>query len=403
MPRPSKGARLYLRGVRADRDRIWIIRDGPSERSTGCRESDREQAEKALTQYLTDKHSPVAAPKAAALEGILIAHVIGVYLDEKAPLTKSREWIGYMADAILDRIGTKPLSAVNSSLCAAYVKGRETDGVSTATPRHELKVLRAAINYFHGSQFGPLPSVPKVTLPPKPAARVDYFLTRTELAQRIRAARRLPQMRHLPRLLLIGWYSGSRPGTILKLRWVPSTTGGWIDLENGVLHRLARGEVESKKRQSPARIHEKLLPHLRRWAKADAAQGCSYVVHYYGKRIRKLRRSWAAVAIEAGHAKQTGLDGHGKPVWAVPDGAHILRHSCVTWLLQAGVAPFQVSGFTSMDLATLEAVYGHHSPHFMRDVASAHGKRTRAPVSPQKPSSNGVNERQAPSLKLRKQ
>ena len=402
MARPSKGPRLYLRQARADRERVWIIRDGPNERGTGCREGEQGKAERALAAYIANKHAPAQTPQAPSdLQSVLIADAMRVYLDEKAPLTKSSEWIGYMADPIISRLGHKTLAEINSSLCSSYVKERESK-VSTATARHELKVLRAAVRYYHSSQFGPLPSVPVVTLPSKKRPRVDYFLTRSEVAQRIRAARRLTRMRHIPRLILIGWYSGSRPGTILKLRWVPSTSGGWFDLDNGVLHRLAIGEQESNKRQPPAKIHNRLLQHLRRWHKADAAKGITYAVHFYGKRIRKLRRSWSAAAIEAGHAKQIGVNSNGAPIWEIPDGAHVLRHSCVTWLLQDGVTPYEVSGYVGMDVETLQNVYGHHSPDFMRNAASAHGRRTSAPETPHKPASNSVRKRQAALLKLRK-
>lgn len=393
MPRPAKGARLYLRAARPGRERLWVILDGPSECGTGCREGEREQAEKALAAYIAEKHAPPTPAKAPSdLASVLIATVVRVYLDERAPLTRSAEWIGFMVDPILDRLGTKPLSAVNSSLCAEYVASREGE-VSISTARHELKNLRAAIRYFHGSRFGPLPSVPVVTLPPKRRPRVNYFLTRDQLAQRIRAARRLPQMKHMPRLLLIGWYSASRPGTILSLRWVPSTSGGWFDLDGKVLHRLAEDEQESNKRKTPARIHERLLSHLRRWRDADMAKGITHCVHYFGKPVGDVRKAWDATAIEAGHAKQTGVDANGQPIWKVADGPHILRHSAVTWLLQDGVPAFEVAGFAAMDIETLQSVYGHHSPDYQQRVATAHGKRTFAQDTPKKPVSNSVIDR----------
>ena len=402
MPRPSKGPRLYLRAARPGRDRLWVIRDGSIEVGTGCRETDRGQAEKALAAYLADKHAPTTAPKAPArLLDVLIADVLAVYLAEKAPLTRSADWIGFMVTPVNEAIGGKPLSSVNATLCSQYVTARE-EFVSTATARHELKVLRAAIRYYHASQFGPLPSVPVVTLPPKKRPRVDYLLTREQLAQRLRAARRMPQMKHLPSLLLIGWYTGTRPGSILKLRWVPTTDGGWFDLENGVLHRLGSEEQETRKRAPPAKIHSLLLPHLRRWRDADMAKGITHAVHYYGKPLQKLRNSWRSVAIAAGHAEQTGTDEAGKPVWKVSDGPHIMRHSAVTWLLRDKVAPFEVAGFVGMDLHALIETYDHHSPDFQSNAANAHGRRTSAPVSPQKPSLNAVNVRNVASINPRK-
>jgi hypothetical protein len=58
------------------------------------------------------------------------------------------------------------------------------------------------------------------------SSRVDYFLTRDEVAARIRAARKSKRTHHIARMLLIGWYTGTRPGATLALRWVPSSDGG---------------------------------------------------------------------------------------------------------------------------------------------------------------------------------
>ena len=54
---------------------------------------------------------------------------------------------------------------------------------------------------------------------------------------------------------------------------------------------------------------------------------------------------------------------------------HTLRHTCATWLMQKGVEPWQVSGFLSMSTETLERVYGHHHPDFMKGASDAIGRR----------------------------
>jgi hypothetical protein len=64
-------------------------------------------------------------------------------------------------------------------------------------------------------------------------------------------------------------YSGTRSKAMLKLRWLPSTEGGWIDVDVGVIHRRPARALRTKKRQPPVRIHKRLLPHLRAWRRAD--------------------------------------------------------------------------------------------------------------------------------------
>lgn len=252
------------------------------------------------------------------------------------------------------------LSNVNKSTCGKYVEWRVKQQVSDQTARHELKTLRAAINYYHASEYGPLLSVPVVTLPQQRGARQDYWLTRKMVADRIRAARRLRQTKHVIRQILIGVYTGTRPGATLSLGWLPSPTGGWFDLESETLYRAGSQSRRSRKRQPPARIHARLLPWLRRWKKADMEKGITRVVHYYGRPIEKLRRSWASVAKAAGHGK---------------DAPHICRHTAATWLMQSGVDQYEAAGYLGMSPETLWATYGHHSPHFQGNASRASGKK----------------------------
>jgi hypothetical protein len=61
MPRPSKGARLYLQAARYTADgklkeaASWVIRDGNIKRGTGFKEGEKALAEIALRDYLAGK------------------------------------------------------------------------------------------------------------------------------------------------------------------------------------------------------------------------------------------------------------------------------------------------------------------------------------------------------------
>jgi integrase len=99
-------------------------------------------------------------------------------------------------------------------------------------------------------------------MPAKAPPREDYYIDRAELERRLAVARSAPSLRHLERVLVIGWYTGTRPGAILRLRWLPSVDGGHIDLDNGLLYRASAGAKRSNKRQPVCRIHRDLLPYL---------------------------------------------------------------------------------------------------------------------------------------------
>lgn len=292
------------------------------------------------------------------------------YLREHAPSSPSRDWIADMAAPIIHWWAGKTLGDVNGPNCREYVEWRTRQPVkrfkkrvrlvTDQTARHELKCLRAAINHFH-REYGPLNSVPVVTMPKRSPPKDSYFLSRQQVAQRIRAARKRRETRHLARFILIGVYTGTRSGAILKLGWLPSPTGGWFDLEAGVLHRRGFGAKRSRKRQPPAKIHFRLAPHLRRWKAADLARGIPHVVHYQGSQIKKLRRSWNTNRCAAAHERH--------------DGPHILRHTAATWLMQWGVDLFEAAGYLGMSPETLWNEYGHHHPDFQTNAAQAMPKK----------------------------
>lgn len=369
MPRRAKGPRLHLRPARPGRNATWVILDRGRERGTGCGPEDIEGSERSLADYIASKYEP---PKTGGkLARTLIADVVNLYLTEQAPNTSDGgAWIGYMATPILDWWGLKALSEVNKTTCQDYARWRTGQGVSDQTARHELKTLRAAIRHYHSSEHGPLDAVPVVTLPARAEPRIDYWLSRKQVADRIRASRKLRHARHVARLLLIGVYTGTRPGAALALRWMPSTTGGWFDLESETLHRRAQGRKKTRKLAPPARIHARLLPHLRRWKRLDEADGITTVVHYYGKEVRRVATAWTAIAKKAGHI--------GK------DGPHICRHTAATWQMQAGTEIAEAAGYLGMSPKTLWEVYGHHSPAFQSNAARAGGKRLSPMVSPTK-------------------
>ena len=238
MSRRRNAPRLHLRRRKAPREDVWDIRDGAIRVSTGCGERDTQGAQEALARYIAGKYTP---PRALSAEKLFIDEVVAAYLNEHAKYSPSRIFLFDTARPILRWWSGKKLAEVNGGNCRAYVTWRTKQSyrgkcISDQTARHDLKTLRTAINWYH-REYGPLPAVPKVTLPAKAPQRQDYWLTRDEVAARIRAARRSPRTVHVARQLLIGVYTGTRPGAILGLKWMPSPTDGWFDLDNEVLHR----------------------------------------------------------------------------------------------------------------------------------------------------------------------
>jgi integrase len=327
MPRRRSPPRLYLDPTR----RQWVIRDGQRLVRTGCAEPDRHGAEARLAAYLEQKHTPQRGPSP------LIADVLFAYASEHLPHTRSSKNAAYNVGNLSAWWENKKLSDVTARNCRAYAESK-----SPAAARRDLETLRAAIGYWH-REYGPLPSVPSVVLPPKSQSR-GRWLTRNEVARLLRAARHTP---HLARFILLGIYTGSRSGTLLALRW------SWMDLARGVMLRRAPGTSESKKRTPPVRLGSRIQAHLRRWRRLDG--NGVYVCHYNGQRIIKMRRSWRTAI------RVAGLDMDVTP--------HTLRHTRATWLMQAGIDPWEAAGHLGMSLEMLERNYGHHHPDAQKRAA----------------------------------
>lgn len=386
MPRKRQPPRLYLR----DDEQVWVIRDGVRSVRTGCAAGDLAGAEAALAHYLAEKHTPVTRESSPAR--LKIPEVLNAYAREHVPHGRpaSIESAGYNIAALAPFWGTKMLSEVKGQTCRDYAARRNKQGVGAGTVRRELAVLSAAINYWH-REHGPLDSIPVVTLPQKPPARAHY-LTRQEAALLLAGAlgwyretwsdiasrqeqyrwRRDHSLinRMCARFILLGLYSGTRHAAILGVQWMPSLSGGWVSLDRGILYRRGDGENESSKRRGPLKLNNRILTHLRRWARIDAAARDEaaaqtgkptnlflHVVTYEGAPIAKMKKPWAAAR------ELSGLGAHVVP--------HILRHTRVTWWVQAGLTLEEVADAASMTVQMVEDVYWHHSPQFQERAARA--------------------------------
>ena len=325
--------RLYLDPGRGQ----WVIRDGALFVRTGLAEGQHHEAEQALHQYLASKHTPQPSPSP------LIADVLIVYGKQHLPHTRARVTGSYTIGKLGEWWGHKRVADITPEACRAYIAHK---GKLRVAARRDLQTLKAAVRYWHASEYGPLERLPVIVMPPAPEPR-DRWLTRSELARLLWAARRTP---HLARFILVGYYTGSRSGVVRELQW------SWIDFNSKTMRRRAIGEAENATKRRPVvRLGRRILSHLRRWKRIDGPSA-KYVVHYNGQPIKDaLRHSWNS-AIE-----KAGLDSAVIP--------HTLRHSRATHLMQAGADIWQVSGFLGMSLTTLQRTYGHHHPDYQKGVA----------------------------------
>ena len=338
MPQRSKPARLW----RKPSTGIWYIRyEGKRQLSTRTRQ--RHEAEAVLARFIAERHLP-AGPSTP--DQMTVARALELYCEYHAPTVKHPAAIASIVSVLVPLLGPLPLSSVNGATCRLYAKRRKR---APGTVRKELGILAAAINYCHTEGY--LTAPVKVKLPPKTPPR-DRWLTRREAARLLRAAYRNPRGRHVARFILIALYTGTRTNAILGLQFMPNTRGGHVDTERGIMHRRGVGVAETKKRTPPIPVPRALLAHLRRWER----DGSRFVVHVRGNRCGHVNNAWTAAL------KASGIEHCTK---------HDLRHTAITWALQAGMDRWAASGFFGVSLDILENVYGHHDPQHMRRALAA--------------------------------
>ena len=366
MPRQSRGPYLWLRPARQREDKgaeraVWVIKDAGHQQSTGFSIGARREAEAALADYIASKYAP--ARRERDITEIPIADVISVYLADVAPNQARPEKAAERCGRLLQFFGERTLDSVTGPTCRVYAEW----GGSYGGARGDLQDLAAAIG--HHAKEGLHRGVVRVALPPKGQAR-QRWLTRDEVARLLWTCLRNREvqegrptdkrpLRHLARLLLIGIYTGSRPGVILNASWLQGPGLSWVDTINGVFHRHADGEAATTKRQPTVKLAPGLLAHLQRWKRLDGPLR-TYVVSYHGAKVASVKTALHSAC------KLAGVD---------PVTAYTLRHTAASWLVARGLPTRKVADFIGTGELMILSHYGHLAPDYQDEAARAIGRK----------------------------
>ncbi len=143
--------------------------------------------------------------------------------------------------------------------------------LKTGTARNDLVVLDTAQRFaWKNRKLTHIVPIDK----PKASEPRSRFLTRSEAARLFAAAlgwdlhgkRHHNRINyHVARFILVGIYTGTRHDRIVRLQFVESLHNGWIDIEQGILHRRGKAEPETNKRAPSVPIGDRLMVHMQRW------------------------------------------------------------------------------------------------------------------------------------------
>jgi integrase len=222
--------------------------------------------------------------------------------------------------------------AAHRRKCPNRMKGPDGVGISDATIRRELNVLRAAAEHcrkWKRLTANDMPEVELPTLEPKEAS----WLTKEELARVFEAAKGRTRD-----FAMVTYYTGSRRHAVEALR------KSQINLEAGTINLHQPGAKVTKKRKPIVPIFDEIKDIVARLMETSETE---FLFGSVSDMYTPFREACEAA----------GLPHKRHP--------HILRHSRATHLLQDGKDIYAVAKLLGDTVATVERVYGHQSPYFL--------------------------------------
>lgn len=277
------------------------------------------------------------------LTEVTVARALELYLIHHGQYQPSARSLMNFATVLTRSIGHIAVSQLTDSICREYAATRTAN-----TARAHLKTLTSALRYC--ASKGLIPSAPPIWKPPPPPAK-DRTLSRKEIAAIVRILRKRAT-RHYAIAVLIQYHCGQRAGAVMTLRWSPNRNGGHVDLERGLITFNAEGRAQTSKRRPTIPIPRGILPLLR----ALHRKGSTHVIG------AELQRASSIYARAFQKACVTARVRNATP--------HALRHTRITEMVSAGIAPAIVASFVGADVVTIMRTYAHLIPGHMHSAAT---------------------------------
>jgi integrase len=302
-----------------------------------------------LTHGRTIQENRVGLTVTQALEDYWREHVAVKVVDKdraEDAITHLKEWFG---DKQINEIDIPASRSYSEARLKGRVGGgkRRTDRTGGhSTIRRELTVLGAAARHALRWKRITANDLPQIELPAETRSEAladDKYLTREEYRWAVSQADG-----RLHDFIVLAYETASRRTAIETL------TRFQIDLQNGRINLRNPNETDGQRRSTKRRVVVPLTAAARAVIEPRLLALKPEETYLFGDPAPDLYWPFRS------HMEAIGL-GHKR-------NPHILRHSRATHLLQAGVSLWDVAKLLGDTVATVERVYGHHSPGFMAHV-----------------------------------
>lgn len=243
------------------------------------------------------------------------------------------------AVTLLQHLGDGDSYQLDRPAIKAYIAARQAQGRKASTINRELALLSAAINEAIEDGY-PVPQIVKGRKLREPEGRTRW-LTRIEVATLIESARQTEQPA-LPDWILVAVHTGLRAGEMAAMQW-----------QHVLEDRLTvPAETAKSCRSRTLPLTQEALAAIQRQPK----RSMFVWTHPDGQPLKDVRGSLERVCQIGGIERIT---------------PHVLRHTCASWQVQAGVPLYTVQRWLGHSTFKMTERYAHLAPEHLQEGADA--------------------------------
>jgi integrase len=302
--------RIYQRG-----STFWIAYHNGQGKE--YRESTKSRRQGDAERLLKQRHAELLSGRFRTTPTVLVNELLDDLLRDYEINEKSSQWVKLVNNTHLRPFfGTLRADHVTTRTIAAFITHRRDKGIKNSTINRELSLLRRAYNL--ALQHDPPKLTAALRIPKLAEHNVRKGFFEHHEYQALLAA--IP--RHLKPVLTFAYYTGTRRGEILSLRW------SQVDLDRKLV-RLEPGETKNKDaRLIPLTTELATTLTNLKTARDEQQPDNPWVFTYHGNRLKSFETAWVTACTTAGL-----VDHDKKPTKLF----HDLRRTGVRNLVRAGV------------------------------------------------------------------
>ncbi len=263
------------------------------------------------------------------------------YLKETKTIKRSAETDAWYAKALTAYFSGRVLSKLKRADVRGYITRRKSDGVKGGTINREIGLLSSAINRARVEWDWDIPNPVQGMREPEGEGR-RVFLSQEQFNALVAAAGMNKRAPYLADLITVAVMTGCRRGELLGLEW------SRVDLQANTI-RLGAADTKAGKARLVAINQAAREALLRR--KAYREKHCPDATWVFcGRRVKRIagiKTSFHAMCRAAG---------------LVGVRFHDLRHTCGSWLAQAGVPQSHIAEVLGHSTLRMTERYMHIAP-----------------------------------------